>query len=83
MTLMRMKLLLGHLILPNVWTDGSRVLDQVTGVSSSGAGFLAHQSERCWSERRWGHVDHIRPEGALLCCRGFCSPSLYRQFRGL
>ena len=29
---------------PNVWTDGSLVLDQVTGVSS-GAGFFAHQSE--------------------------------------
>ena len=27
---------------PNVWTDGSLVLDQVTGVSFSGAGFLAH-----------------------------------------
>ena len=25
---------------PNVWSDGSLVLDQVTGVSSSGAGFL-------------------------------------------
>ena len=25
---------------PNVWSDGSRVLDQVTGVSSSGAGFF-------------------------------------------
>ena len=29
---------------PNVWSDGSLVLDQVTGVSSSGAGFFAHQS---------------------------------------
>ena len=26
---------------PNVWTDGSLVLDRVTGVSSSGAGFFA------------------------------------------
>ena len=25
---------------PNVWTDGSLVLDQVTGVSSSGSGFF-------------------------------------------
>ena len=30
---------------PNVWTDGSLVLDEGTGVSSSGAGFFAHQSE--------------------------------------
>ena len=29
---------------PNVWSDGSLVLSQVTGVSSSGAGFFAHQS---------------------------------------
>ena len=32
---------------PNVWNDGSSVLDQVTGVSSSGAGFFAHQSGGC------------------------------------
>ena len=25
---------------PNVWTDGSLVLDRITGVSSSGAGFF-------------------------------------------
>ena len=29
---------------PDVWTDGSLHLDQVTGVSSSGAGFFAHQA---------------------------------------
>ena len=29
----------------NVWTDGSLVLDLITGVSSSGAGFFAHESE--------------------------------------
>ena len=28
---------------PNVWTDGSLVLDR--GIFSSGAGFFAHQSE--------------------------------------
>ena len=37
---------------PNVWTDGSLVLDQVTGVSSSGAGFFAHQSVNLWDNRR-------------------------------
>ena len=37
---------------PNVWTDGSLALDQVTGVSSSDAGFCTHQSEHCWGERR-------------------------------
>ena len=51
---------------PNVWTDGSLVLDRVTGVSSSGSGFFAHQSENCWSGRRRGHVDGVRPGGAAL-----------------
>ena len=26
---------------PNVWTDGSLVLDEVSGVSSSGSGFFS------------------------------------------
>ena len=39
---------------PTVWTDGSLVLDHLTGVSSSGSGFFAHQSEHCWRGRRWG-----------------------------
>ena len=58
---------------PNVWSDGSLVLDQVTGVSFSGAGFFAHQSVNLWDDRRWGHVDHVRPEGDVQSCRGFCS----------
>ena len=58
---------------PNVWSDGSLVLDQVTGVSSSGAGFFAHQSVTLWDDRRWGQVDLIRPEGDVQSCRGFCS----------
>ena len=24
---------------------------------------FAHQTEDCWSGRRWGHVDRVRPEG--------------------
>ena len=45
--------------IPNVWSDGSLVLDQVTGVSSSGAGFFAHQSdENYWSD----------PEGEVQSC---------------
>ena len=38
---------------PNVWTDGSLVLERVTGVSSSGAGFFAHLSRDCWDGCRW------------------------------
>ena len=55
---------------PNVWTDGSLVLDRVTGVSSSGAGFFAQQSENCWSGRRWDHFDGVRPGGEVSSCRG-------------
>ena len=33
---------------PDVWTDGSLVLDRLTGVSSSGSGFFAHQAGRFW-----------------------------------
>ena len=59
---------------PNVWTDGSLVLDKVTGVSSSGSGFFAHQCELSWSARRWGNVDHVRTvEGVGLSCGSFCS----------
>ena len=58
---------------PNVWTDGSLVLDLVTGVSFSGAGFLAHQSEDYWSGCCWGHVDHVRSDGGVQSCGGFCS----------
>ena len=58
---------------PNVWTDGSFVLDRVTDVSSSGAGFFAHQSEDCWRGRRWGHIDGLRADEEVSSCGGFCS----------
>ena len=57
---------------PNVWTDGSLVLDRVTGISASGAGFFAHSSEECWSGSRWSHVDRVHIEGQVLSCRGCC-----------
>ena len=56
---------------PNVRTAGSLVLDRVTGVSSSGAGFFAHQPVSCWDYRCWGHVDQFRLVGDLQPCRGF------------
>ena len=58
---------------PDVWTDGSLVLDRLAGVSSSGSAFFAHQSEHFWGGRRWGHVDSIRFDPGLACCRGFSS----------
>ena len=58
---------------PNVWTDGSLVLDRVSGVSSSGSGFFAHQADRFWRGCRWGHVDGIHHDLDRACCRGFSS----------
>ena len=58
---------------PNVWTDGSLVLDKVAGISSSGAGFFAHQSDHNWSARTWGQVDRLHSVDGSLSCRGFCS----------
>ena len=58
---------------PDVWTDGSSVLDHLTGVSASGAGFFANHSEHFWSGRKWGHVDSVLVDRSLVCCRGFSS----------
>ena len=58
---------------PEVWSDGSLVLDQVTGVSAAGAGFFAHQSEHCWNSRRWGNVDRVQLNRVVQSSRGFVS----------
>ena len=58
---------------PEVWSDGSLVLDSVTGVSAAGAGFFAHQSEHCWNGRRWGHVDRVQLDRVPQSSRGFVS----------
>ena len=70
---------------PNVWTDGSLVLDEVTGVSSSGSGFFAHQSELCWGARRWSQIDPVRPgDGEGLSVRVSVQfRGLYKPLRGL
>ena len=39
---------------PDVWTDGSSVLDRLSGVSASGAGFFDNHSEHSWNGRRLG-----------------------------
>ena len=68
----------------DVWTDGSLVLDHLTNVSSSGYGFFAHQEDHFWRHRRWGHVDEVRLDPDIACCRGFCSvPGPLNLFRGL
>ena len=58
---------------PDIWSDGSLVLDSVTGVSAAGAGMFAHQSELCCSDRRWGHVDRVQSDDVAHSCMGFVS----------
>ena len=58
---------------PNIWSDGSLVLDSVTGVSAAGAGMFAHYSELCWRDRRWGHVDRVHTVGVDHSCTAFVS----------
>ena len=58
---------------PDIWSDGSLVQDPITGVSAAGAGMFAHYSERCWRDRRWGHVDHVRTVGVDHSCTAFVS----------
>ena len=58
---------------PNVWTDGSLILDKVAGISSSRAGFFADHSATFWDVRTWGQVDLVQSVGHLPACRGFCS----------
>ena len=59
---------------PDVWTDGSRVEDRLSAVSSSGAGFSSGHSSRFWAGRSWGHVDDDdQGNQAVASCRGYCS----------
>ena len=58
---------------PDVWSDGSLVLDSVTGVSAAGAGIFAHYPETCWGDRRWGHVDRVQSVGIDHSCMAFVS----------
>ena len=60
---------------PEVWSDGSLVLDSVTGVSAAGAGIFAHQSDLCLSDRRWDHDDRVQTNDVSHSCRGFVSVS--------
>ena len=45
----------------------------VVCVSAAGAGLFAHQSEHCWKDRRWGHVDRVQLDRVPQSCRGFVS----------
>ena len=58
---------------PDTWSDGSLVMDSITGISAAGAGMFAHYSEACWSGRRWGHVDCVQSVGLDHSCRASVS----------
>ena len=69
---------------PDAWTDGSSILDRVTGVSASGAGFFANHSDHSWNDRRWGHVDGVLVDRDHACCRVFLRfLGLFRLFKEL
>ena len=60
---------------PFVWSDGSLVVDKVSGVGVAGAGVYAHISGASWFNRRWAHLDLLPPllDGGDERCRMYCS----------
>ena len=59
---------------PDVWTDGSFVLDEVSGASAAASGVFARLHAFAWSHRCWGHFDElgITADGSAASCSGFC-----------
>ena len=60
---------------PDVWSDGSLVLDGFSGVGVAGCSVYAHASGAAWFGRHWGHLDLLPPlpDGAGEACRLYCS----------
>ena len=60
---------------PFVWSDGSLVVDKVSGVGVAGAVVYAHVSGESWFDRRWAHLDLLppSPDGGGERCRMYCS----------
>ena len=56
---------------PNVWTDGSLFLDDVSGASSSGSGVYAHLPAHALRHRSWVHFDDLgmTTDGSACSCR--------------
>ena len=50
------------LICTDVWTDGSTVRDEVTGVCCAGSGVYALASGSDWFDGTWAHLDLLPPE---------------------
>ena len=49
---------------PDVWTDGSFVLDEFSGVGVGGCGMYSLKSGAGWFDRKWGHLE-LLPHGEL------------------
>ena len=60
---------------PDVWSDGSLVVHEVSGVGVAGCGVYAHAFGAAWFRRKWGHLDLLPPlsDGAGEACRLNCS----------
>ena len=60
---------------PDVWSDGSLVVHEVSGVGVAGCGVYARASGAAWFGRKWGHLDLLPPlpDGAGEACRLYCS----------
>ena len=60
---------------PNVWSDGSLVLDSVSGISAALSGIYYRQAGASWDGRTWGHLDQVRAgaDGRSEYCCAFCS----------
>ena len=60
---------------PDVWSDGSLVVHEVSGIGVAGCGVYAHASGAAWFGRMWGHLDLLPPlpDGAGEACRLYFS----------
>ena len=51
---------------PDVWTDGSFLLDELSGVGVGGCGVYSLKSGAGWFGRRWGHLELLPPGSVVL-----------------
>ena len=47
---------------PDVWTDGSLIRDEVSGVCSGGAGIFSFAFGSSWFRRSWRHLELLLPD---------------------
>ena len=57
---------------PSVWSDGSRVVEEVSNFECAGAGVFARVSGEAWFLRECGHLDFLRLVGHVVLCLVHC-----------